>query len=60
MFNVEYDRGDGTVSRYCMVPLTTREQAEEVRKNFEDRYVGKLYPNGKGFYPFTNPRVVRV
>ncbi len=56
-FNIRYDRGDGTFSHYlqCWVDKAT---AEIYLAKFVEQYVGKPYPNGKGFYPFTNPRIV--
>lgn len=57
MFNVAYDRGDGTTSTYLQ-SWVDKPTAEVWAKKFTDKYVGKPYPNGKGFYPFCNVRVV--
>lgn len=58
MFQVVYDAPDGLRS-YCVQPMSESE-AQAVCEKFRDKYVGKPYPNGKGFYPFKNPRVVRI
>jgi hypothetical protein len=59
MYNVAYDAPDG-VRHYLRDAVPTRELAEVYRAKFAARYVGKPYPNGRGWYPFTDPRVVRV
>ena len=60
-YNVQYYAPDG-VRTYCLAwaDLATMER---VLKNFKASYLnkdgtGKAYPNGKGFYPFRNPRIV--
>lgn len=58
MFQVVYDAPDG-LRTYCVQPMTEH-KANMVCESFRAKYVGKPYPNGKGYYPFTNPRVVRV
>lgn len=58
MFNVAYDH-NGQSKLYCVEAMDHNE-AERQLNNFISRYVGKPYPNGKGFYPFTNPRIVRI
>lgn len=58
-FNVDYDAPRGT-QRYLALNAATRAEAEVYVKDFQRLYVGKPYPNGKGWYPFTNPRVVEV
>lgn len=57
-FNVAYNAPDGV--RLYLSFNTTKEIAEEWRDKFEAKYVGKPYPNGKGWYPFTHPRVVNT
>lgn len=67
MFNVLYDTPEGT-KVYCLCDMSLAE-AERQAQDFRERYLerqpdgtwkGKAYPNGKGFYPFSNVRVVRV
>ena len=57
-FNVAYDAHDGV--RHYLTFDVDKATAEAYCKKFADKYVGKPYPNGKGFYPFKNPRVVCV
>ena len=62
-YNVEYDAPDG-VRRYCMCNMDL-DTARIQLQNFKNRYLnedgtGKEYPNKKGFYPFSNPRIVKV
>jgi len=59
LFNVTYDRGDGTRSTYCVEPMNYL-MACVFAKRFTDKYVGKPYPNGKGHYPFKDVKVVPV
>jgi hypothetical protein len=56
-YNVMYDRGDGTSSTYLLC-WVSKSEAVKWAKDFTERYVGKPYPNGKGWYPFNNVRVV--
>lgn len=61
-YEVIYDRGNGTVSSYCLMPMDY-DLAEQMLVKFKQLYLnddgtGKAYPNGKGFYPFSNPRIV--
>lgn len=61
-FNIAYDRGDGTMSLYQMCD-SDRKTAERSLSAFKSRYENpdgtpRPYPNGKGFYPFSNPRVI--
>lgn len=64
MFNVMYENTDtGRVHTYCGDWMHTKDQAEIMLDSFKSRYLnkdgtGKVYPNGKGTYPFRNPRVV--
>ena len=58
MYNVAYDH-NGNTKLYCIDSMDHAE-AERQLNNFIARYVGKPYPNGKGFYPFTNVRIVRI
>lgn len=57
-YNVAYDGPEG--KHYYLAECTSKEVAEKECEKFRDKYVGKPYPNGKGWYPFTNPRVVLV
>src|SRR3546814_2537427 len=58
MFNVRYDTPSG--SRLYLNEPTDIITAWSQCHKFHEKYVGKPYPNGKGYYPFTNPRVVAV
>ena len=58
LYRVLYNNGDEV--RSYTVDDMPKHIAERYLKRFKDTYVGKPYPNGKGFYPFTNPRVVPV
>ena len=52
-WNVYYrNRETGRLCRYCVSPMdyTT---ATQVMKSFNERYPDKRYPNGKGWYPFS-------
>ena len=55
-YNIAYDIG-GETSLYLALD-TDHETAKEWLQKFVDKYIGKPYPNGKGFYPFTNARIV--
>jgi hypothetical protein len=61
-FNVAYEGADGKTRHYNTFD-TSKDRAELSLLQFKARYLnedgtGKPYPNGLGFYPFTNPRVV--
>lgn len=63
MYNVLYDAPDG-VRTYCVKNMSY-EMACSILAKFKARYLnehgtGKEYPNGRGFYPFTNPRIERM
>ena len=58
-FNIAYEKEDGRTFHYLCQPVPL-EQAREWLKKFRDRYVNKPYPNGKGFYKVSNPRIIRV
>lgn len=60
MYNVEYDRGDGTKSLYLGLNVRTEAEAQLYADRFNEKYHGKPYPNGKGFYPFGKAYVVSV
>lgn len=57
-YNVAFDRGESTHLHLGM--QVTFDVAQDYVSRFREEYVGKPYPNGKGWYPFTNPRVVIV
>lgn len=62
-YNVAYDVPSGT-RRYCLCNMPLAE-AERQLASFKRRYFNadgtpRPYPNGKGIYPFSNPRIVRV
>lgn len=59
-FNVRYDRGDGTSSLYLAIDVDNEREAQKWADEFSNRYVGKPYPNGKGWYPFTNVQVIEI
>jgi len=42
---------------YLGVWVDSYSTAKHYLKVFSDKYVGKPYPNGKGVYPFTDPKV---
>ena len=49
-YNVFHKREDGSIFRYCMMSMSF--QCAEVHlARYNERYNGKPYPNGKGFYP---------
>lgn len=56
LWNVTYDRKDGTSATYLLVGVPLAE-AEATRLRFIDRYVGKPHPARAGFYDVSNPRV---
>lgn len=62
-YNVFYDAPDG-VRKYALMNMC-KERAELALAQFKSRYLNpdgtpKEYPNKKGFYSFTNPRVEEV
>lgn len=63
MYHVLYDAPDG-VRQYCVQSMDWK-TAQEMLALFWENYLGpdgkgKPYPNGKGFYPYSNPRIVKV
>jgi hypothetical protein len=63
VYNVAYDAPDGW-RIYCMCWMDYA-SAERQLDNFKGLYLnedgtGKAYPNGKGFYPFSNPRIIQM
>jgi hypothetical protein len=63
MYNVKYDAPSGS-RHYLVEDVPTLELAKIHLRKFRTRYMdeqgnGKAYPNGKGFYPFTNVRIVK-
>lgn len=63
MFNVDYEKNGETF--YYLDRNVGIDLAFESLDAFQRRYLnedgtGKKYPNGKGFYNFTNPRVIKV
>jgi hypothetical protein len=60
LYRVLYDAPDG-VRSYTVYSMP-RVEAERQLTNFQSRYLnldgtGKQYPNGLGFYPFSNARI---
>lgn len=55
-------QADGwTNGRYCLSGnVPTREEAEHWVTVYRNKYEGKLYPNGLGFYQCFNFRAVEV
>lgn len=50
-----------TNGKYCLgANVNTYEEAERYVSYYTQTYEGKPYPNGKGYYPFKNFRVVLV
>jgi len=63
MYNIAYE-DNGKVRLYCEENMEM-ETAHVYLKKFADKYLdangkGRAYPNGKGYYPISNPRIVRV
>lgn len=63
MFNIAYVYA-GVVKHYCAKPCD-HQTAERTLRDFKRRYLnadgtGRAYPNGKGVYPISNPRIVAV
>lgn len=59
MFNVQYDTARGPCT-YLYFNVETREEAEQWALACRERYEGKPYPNGKGFYDVSNVRVIEA
>lgn len=64
LYNVFYLSEDGEVRQYCGLNMSIGEARRQL-KNFCALYLnpdgsGKPYPNGKGFYKFSNPTILRV
>lgn len=53
---VVYDSPNGTKT-YNSVPMYCLNEAIDLLRKFRQQYVGKQYPNKKGFYPFRNARI---
>lgn len=56
-FNVAFEGPSGATVLYLGMN-SSYEQARQKAEIFAETYVGKPRPDGKGFYQFTNPRVV--
>jgi transcriptional regulator of met regulon len=59
MYNVMYDLPNGKTRLY-LLNHTTLPEAHKYCEVFRTKYVGQPFPNARGVYEFTNPRVVRV
>jgi hypothetical protein len=57
-WNVEAD--NWLVGEYCLLFNVSKECAEYYAFVYKDKYEGKPYPNGKGFYECKNFRAVEV
>jgi len=57
-YNVAYE--DSGVTKLYLAMNVSRKEAEKYLERFKSRYENKPYPNGKGFYTVSNPRVVAV
>lgn len=57
-YHVIYDAPYG-VRAYCREAMDWK-TAQAILAEFTEKYVGKPYPSGRGFYPFTNPRIVKA
>lgn len=62
MYNVAYDGPNGPRT-YCVDWMRSHSEASAMLYRFLARYTNadgtpKAYPNGKGFYAFTNIRIV--
>lgn len=65
LYNVAYDRLDGSTELYLGSHVKTHKEAEVWLKQWKEYYLDKdgkpkAYPNGKGFYQVKNPRIVVV
>lgn len=58
VWNVAADDENGHSQILC-VDWMTSQAAEKVASHFVDNYVGKPYPNGKGYYTIANVRLIR-
>lgn len=58
MYNIFYE-SNGVTKSYLSVEVPYAKAVEMLRE-FRTRYIGKQYPNKRGFYPFRNARVVRI
>jgi len=61
--NVFYDY-NGVTKKWCLCNMD-KETAQEYLAKFKAKYQNadgtpKAFPNGQGFYPIANPRVLRV
>lgn len=60
MFNIAYEKEDGRTFHYLCEPVRTEQEAIKWLNKFREKYVGKPFPNGNGFYKVFNPRIVKV
>jgi hypothetical protein len=63
MYNIQY-KYDGKTRIYCAANMDLNTAKDQFSK-FMARYIGpdgkgRPYPNGKGSFPITDPRIVRV
>ena len=58
MWNVKYKYNG--IPRLYLTFNVSKPAAEKYAKVLADKYVGKPYPNGKGFYPVTDVEVITV
>lgn len=50
-----------TNGEFCLFfHVNTKEEAQECVGTYTERYEGKPFPNGKGWYPYKNFRVIEV
>jgi hypothetical protein len=59
LYMVVYEDLKGVKHDYNAFPLG-RKDAMRYLRLFRSRFVGKPYPNGKGFYDYRNVRLVEV
>jgi hypothetical protein len=50
-YNIAPVYEDGSMGNTCLLAWVDLETAKEWQYTYWKKYVGKAYPNGKGFYP---------
>jgi len=59
-WNVAYTDERGDTKHYLACHVPTYEKALLYARSFNQKYGGKPYPNGKGFYSFSQAVPVRI
>ncbi len=61
MYNIVYEKSTNPGEIYTYLGVDSDyETCQKYLTIFYNKYVGKPYPNGKGWYPCINPRIARV